>query len=92
LVPAGRFNAPRGGDEAILSPAQLVSSSPSSSIWSWEKYPKGWPAPGIAWLVVSTTMAPRPVFSNATEAIAEIGLALSLCPGWYVTVFGYHTM
>jgi hypothetical protein len=22
LVPAGRFNAPRGGDEAILSPAQ----------------------------------------------------------------------
>jgi len=33
---------------------QLVSSSPSSSICSWEKYPKGWPAPGIAWLVVST--------------------------------------
>jgi len=23
---------------------------------------------------------------------AEIGLALSLCPGWYVAVFGCHTM
>jgi hypothetical protein len=53
-MPAARFNAPRGRDEAILSPAQLASSSPSSSICSWEKYPKEWPAPGIGWLVMST--------------------------------------